>query len=183
MVYFYVYLVRKREFFMLSTDLMIRKAVMSDLPAMTEIYNYEVTNGVATFDLEPKSVEDRKGWFSEHNVDNHPLYVAQVGSDVAGYASLSKYREKEAYKSTVELSIYISPAYRGKGIATALMGFILDEAKKDPTIHTVVSVITSGNSTSERLHEKFGFEFCGRIREVGFKHGRYLDISNYRLGV
>lgn len=168
---------------MLITDLMIRRAVLADLPAMTEIYNYEVINGVATFDLEPKSVEERKDWFYNHNVDNHPLYVAQVGTDVAGYASLSKYREKEAYKSTVELSIYVSPAYRGKGIATALMGFILEEAKKDETIHTVVSVITSGNNTSERLHEKFGFEFCGRIKEVGFKHGRYLDISNYRLGV
>lgn len=168
---------------MLSTEMMIRRATLADLPAMTEIYNYEVTNGVATFDLEPKTTEERKNWFVVHNVDNHPLYVAQVGTEIAGYASLSPYREKDAYKSTVELSIYISPSFRGKGIATALMGFILEEAKKDATIHTVVSVITSGNSASERLHEKFGFEFCGRIREVGFKHGRYLDISNYRLGV
>lgn len=168
---------------MLITDLTIRRAVLNDLSAMTEIYNYEVINGVATFDLEPKSVEERKNWFHQHNVGNHPLYVAQVGTEVAGYASLSQYRAKEAYNSTVELSIYISPLFRGKGIATALMGFILEEAKKDSTIHTVVSVITSGNSASERLHEKFGFEFCGRIKEVGFKHGRYLDISNYRLGV
>ena len=63
------------------------------------------------------------------------------------------------------------------------MEAILEEAKKDERTHTVVSVITSGNEASEKLHKKFGFEFCGRIKEVGMKFEKYQDIDNYRLGV
>lgn len=161
----------------------IRKAEITDLQELLDIYNYEVKNGVATFDLEEKSISEWKEWFLNHNVDNHPLFVAELDNHVAGYASLSSYREKEAYKSTVELSIYIGADYRKMGIATKLMNFILEEAKRDNSIHTVVSVITSGNLASQKLHEKFGFEFCGTIKEVGIKFGRYRDIDNYRLSV
>lgn len=163
--------------------MIIRTAQLSDLPELTEIYNYEVQNGVATFDLEPKTLEERRGWFYAHNVDNHPLIVAEMEGRVAGYASLSSYRDKEAYRATVELSIYIAPDCRGRGIATKLMEKILDMAKKDDSIHNVVSVITSGNKASTRLHEKFGFTFCGTIPEVGNKFGRKLGIDNYCLFV
>lgn len=163
--------------------MLIRKAEISDLKALLDIYNYEVENGVATFDLQPKTLREREKWFYNHNIENHPLYVAEVDGKVAGYASLSPYREKEAYKSTVELSIYIALAHRGKGIATSLMEYILEVAKADSRIHTVVSVITSGNEASARLHEKFGFTFCGTIKEVGMKFGQYLSIDNYSLSV
>lgn len=163
--------------------MIIRKAEMKDLKELLEIYNYEVNYGVATLDLKPKTMEEWKEWFYMHNVDNHPLFVAELNNCVAGYASLSSYREKEAFKTTVELSIYINVDYRKKGVASALMEFILDEAKNDEKIHTVVSVITAGNEGSRRLHEKFGFEFCGTIKEVGMKFGEYRDIENYRLGV
>ena len=163
--------------------MIIRKARIEDLEELLEIYNYEVEHGVATFDLEAKTLEERGEWFYAHNVDNHPLIVAEIDGHVAGYASLSSYREKEAYKSTVELSIYIGKDYRKRGVATALMKSILEEAKKDERTHTVVSVITSGNEASQKLHEKFGFEFCGTIKEVGIKFGEYRDIDNYRLGV
>ena len=139
--------------------------------------------GVATLDLTPRSLAQWQAWFDHHNVENHPLYVAEIDGSVAGYASLSSYREKEAFRSTVELSIYIAPDFRKRGAATALMAFILEDAKADERTHTVVSVITAGNEASRKLHEKFGFEFCGTIREVGVKFGEYQDIENYRLGV
>lgn len=161
----------------------IRTAAEADLPELLDIYNYEVENGTATFDLEPKSLKEREEWLREHNVDNHPLYVAEVDHRIAGYASLSPYRTKEAYRTTVELSIYIGADFRGQGIATALMEYILKDARKRENIHTVVSVITAGNEASRRLHEKFGFTFCGTIREVGIKFGKYLDIENYQLMV
>ncbi|WP_207720841.1 GNAT family N-acetyltransferase [Lawsonibacter celer] len=161
----------------------IRTAEQGDLAALLDIYNYEVLHGVATLDLAPRTLEQWQVWFDGHNVDNHPLYVAEAGGRVAGYASLSPYREKEAYRSTVELSIYIHPDFRRQGIAGALMGFLLDEARRDGRTHTVVSVITTGNEASCRLHERFGFTFCGRIPEVGMKFGRYLDIDNYSLRV
>ncbi|MGN0160263.1 MAG: GNAT family N-acetyltransferase [Lachnospiraceae bacterium] len=157
----------------------IRKAEHKDLEQLLAIYNYEVVHGVSTLDLHQKTLEEREVWFMEHNVDNHPLIVAVQDERVLGYASLSGYREKEAYRSTVELSVYIDVAYRGKGVATALMEEILQMAAKDPSIHTVVSVITRGNVASEKLHQKFGFQFCGTIREVGIKFGEYRDIDNY----
>lgn len=159
----------------------IRMARQSDLQELLEIYNYEVKNGVATLDLEPKTLEERQSWFDQHNVNHHPLYVAETDGRVVGYASLSSYREKEAYRSTVELSVYIAPDCRRRGIASALMEFILEEARKDETIHNVVSVITSGNEASCRLHDRFGFRFCGTIPEVGVKFGRQLSIDNYSL--
>lgn len=155
----------------------------ADLEELLAIYNYEVENGVATFDLQPKTLSDWRTWFDAHNVDNHPLLVARVEGKVAGYATLSSYREKEAYRSTVELSVYVGPSYRNMGVATALMEAILDLAREDERIHTVVSVITSGNEASKKLHKKFGFTFCGTIPEVGMKFGSYRNIDNYRLGV
>ncbi len=159
----------------------IRKAERRDLQALLDIYNYEVEHGVATLDLQPKDLEQWGQWFEAHNIENHPLLVAEADGHIAGYASLSDYREKEAYKSTVELSVYIAPEDRRKGVATALMEAVLEEARRDVRTHTVVSVITAGNEASVRLHERFGFVFCGTIREVGMKFGRYLDIENYSL--
>ena len=161
----------------------IRKAKGTDLEELLAIYNYEVEHGVATLDLQPKGLNEWWGWYNAHNIENHPLLVAEEDGAVIGYASLSSYREKEAYKSTVELSIYIHAKHRGRGVATALMEAILAEARADERTHTVVSVITSGNVASEKLHEKFGFEYCGRIKEVGIKFDKYQDIDNYRLGV
>lgn len=163
--------------------MLLRKAEEKDLEKLLEIYNYEVVYGTATFDLKPKSMEERKVWFDAHNIGNHPLIVAEIDGCVAGYASLSAYREKEAYQSTVELSVYVGVDYRGCGVATSLMDEILKMAREDETIHVVVSVITGGNEASVKLHEKYGFTYCGTMHEVGFKMGAYRDIVNYELWV
>lgn len=161
----------------------IRTAREQDMEALLSIYNYEVINGTATFDLEPKTMEERMKWFRAHNVDNHPLIVAELSGKVVGYASLSGYREKEAYAATVELSIYVDPGYRRRGVARLLMQSILDEARRREDIHTVISVITGGNAASIKLHREFGFTHCGTMREVGKKFGRLLDIDNFQLMV
>lgn len=159
----------------------IRTAAQTDLPALLDIYNYEVVNGVATLDLAPKTLQERQAWMDSHNVENHPLILAEEDNVILGYASLSTYREKEAYRSTVELSVYVHPDHRGKGVASAMMDALLEEARRDQRTHTVVSVITSGNQASTRLHEKFGFTYCGRIQEVGWKNGQLQDIDNWQL--
>jgi len=161
--------------------MIIRLARQEDLPELLDIYNYEVKHGVATFDLHPKTLEERQSWFDEHNIENHPLIVAETEGKVAGYASLSSYREKEAYRSTVELSVYVGKEFRGQGVATALMDEILEMARQDADTHVVVSVITAGNEASVRLHEKYGFTFCGAMHAVGMKFGEYRDIENYEL--
>ncbi len=161
----------------------IRAATEADLPQLQAIYNDEVEHGISTLDLHPRTLEDRRAWLQEHNVENHPLIVSEENGEITGYASLSAYRAKEAYRSTVELSVYIARAWRRKGVATALMQAILTMARKDPNTHLVVSVITSGNEASERLHDRFGFTFCGTIPEVGVKFGTYQSIDNYYLKV
>ncbi|MBQ3137684.1 MAG: N-acetyltransferase [Clostridia bacterium] len=163
--------------------MIIRKPVREEIPALLDIYNYEVENGVATLDINKKTLAEWEIWYDNHNIGNHPLIVCEIDGEIAGYATLSAYREKEAYKSTVELSVYTSPLHRKKGVGTALMEAIIFMAKEDKSIHTVVSVITAGNEASCRLHEKFGFIFCGTIKEVGEKFGRYVDIENYSLNV
>ncbi len=161
----------------------IRLAQQEDLGAMLAIYNYEVVNGTATLDIHPRSMEDWQIWFDAHNRagENHPLYVAEENGTVLGYVSLSSYRVKEAYRSTVELSVYVDPAHRREGIASAMMEFILRLAKEDTSIHHIISVITSGNDASIQLHEKFGFTYRGTIPEVGMKHGKMMDIHQYSL--
>jgi len=175
-------------------NITIRKGRPEDVPALLDIYNYEVINGTATFDLQPKTLTERMHWFEEHQTEMHPLLVAELSLEeasdtalaqpiVAGYATLSSYRPKAAYDSTAELSLYIAPACRGRGVATALMQAILQAARKCPELHMVVSVITGGNAASIHLHEKFGFTHCGTLHEVGFKHGAYRDVDHYELKV
>jgi len=159
----------------------IRQAEYADLPALRAIYNHEVTHGTATLDLREKSLWDQETWFFAHNRDNHPLLAAVEGEAVLGYASLSPYREKEAYATTVELSVYVAPAHRGRGVASALMGLLLQLAREDPGTHLVVSVITGANAASRRLHEKFGFTHSGTIHQAAWKFGAWQDIENYEL--
>ena len=162
----------------------IRKAEIKDLERLLEIYNYEVVNGNATFDTEPQTPDERKGWFYAHNRDNHPLFVSQEDDGtVSGYVSLSCFNPKPAYDGTVELSVYVAKEYRGRGIAGALMEFIIDFARRDEKTRGIVSLITSENAVSKRLHKKFGFEYCGTLKEAGFKFGRYLDVDFYELSV
>ena len=139
----------------------IRTAERRDLSAMLDIYNYEVKNGTATFDVEPRAGAAGEAWFAAHNTGNHPLLVAEEDGKVLGYASLSPYRDFDAYLQTVELSVYVAPESRGRGIASALMEAVLRLAREDAGTHTVVSVIAGGNAASVRLHEKFGFTCSG----------------------
>ena len=160
----------------------IRIAEEKDLPALLDIYNDEVLHGISTLDLNPRTMAEWREWFAHHNVDNHPRLTAETeNGKVAGYASLSEYRDKEAYRSSVELSIYVARSCRGKGVASVLMETILDMARADDRTHLVVSVITDGNEASQRLHDKFGFTFCGIVPEVGMKFDRYQNIRNYAL--
>ena len=161
--------------------MLIRVAEQEDLQELLDIYNYEAVNSVANLDLNPRTLPEWQAWFDHHNVGNHPLYVAEEEGRVAGYSCLSSYREKEAFITTVELSIYVAHDFRNRGFATALMAFILDLAKADERTHCVISVVTAGNEASCKLHEKFGFTYCGTIPEVGMKFGVYRDIVNYAL--
>lgn len=159
--------------------LTIREANLEDLPEMLKIYNDAILHLTATFDLEVQTIEERRKWFEAHGGRN-PLIVAEVDGVIAGYASLSPFRDKEAYKDTTEISIYISKDHRGLGLGRKLMEEILKRAS-DLNYHVIIAGITTGNEGSVKLHEKFGFEFIGRFKEVGFKFGEWQSVDFYQL--
>lgn len=158
--------------------LRIRDAVVSDVPAMMEIYNEAIRNSTVTFDLEEKTLEERMKWFQKYG-GKYPLIVAEHDKQVVGYCGLNRFREKDAYSSTTELSIYIDKNYRGKKIGSQLMKEIIERAKR-LGYHTIISGITDKNEASFKLHEKFGFECVGCFRQVGFKFDRWLDVYFYQ---
>ncbi|MBP3041723.1 N-acetyltransferase [Bacillaceae bacterium Marseille-Q3522] len=158
---------------------LIREAVLRDLPAMLEIYNEAIRNSAATFDLEEQTLEQRQKWFEKYG-GNYPLIVAETDGKVVGYSCLSHFREKPAYRHSTEISVYITATLRGKGIGKLLLQEIIDRAKK-LGFHTVISGVTAGNEASEKLHEKAGFTLIGRFKEVGLKFGKWQDVHFYQL--
>ncbi len=162
-------------------SLTIRLTETGDLPALLAIYNSEVLHSTATLDLHAKTLRDWECWLQAHQIGNHFALTALRDGVPVGYATLSGYREKEAYKTTVELSVYVDAHHRRTGVASALMTETLRLARERGDVHTVVSVITGENAESVALHEKFGFSYCGTVCEVGQKFGRMLDIKNYQL--
>lgn len=162
---------------------MIRLAVRDDIPALADIYNYEVLNGVATFDTDEKSYEDRLAWFNLH-VGKYRLIVSEEGGIIKGYASLSPYHPRKAFCCTAEISVYVGKGYRGKGVGKALLKEILSLAEKDDAFISIVSQIESSNEISGRLHKELGFKYVGTIKDAGvkFKRRLSLDIYQYFIG-
>ena len=166
-----------------KTNITIRKAEVGDLPRLLEIYNYEVLNTTATFDIDPQTLEQRRIWFDRHQSERHFILAADIGGGAVGYASLSPYRPLDAYAGTAELSVYVDTGWRRQGIAFALMSETIRLARECGELRTLISVITSDNEPSIGLHERFGFRYCGTIPDVGIKFGRSLGIVNYTLSV
>ena len=155
----------------------IRHAVEADIEALANIYNHYVTATAFTFDLEPKSIEERLEWFAHFSlVGKNQLLVAVKDEVVIGYAGTGKFREKTAYGTSVEASIYLDPDLRRQGAGSLLYDALFDSlASVD--IHRAYAGITLPNDASIALHRKFGFHPAGLYREVGRKFGRYWDVQ------
>ncbi len=158
----------------------IRRATSSDLPRLTEIYNHYIQNTAITFDLEPFSVEERrKLWFAKFSdAGRHQLFVAEERGKVAGFAGTTGFREKRAYDTTVETTIYCAPEDTGRGLGTKLYQALF-EALRDEDIRLAVAGITLPNEASIAVHERFGFALVGVMHEVGRKFDRYWDVAWY----
>ncbi len=163
--------------------MLIRPAVLNDLAQIVDIYNDEIIHGTATFDTDPVTVETRRAWFDAHNQGNHPLLVAQIDEQVAGYVSLSTFNAKAAYRSSVELSLYVNKAFRRRGVGLALAQAVIDLAKSDGITHRIYSLITSDNIASAQLHRQLGFRHVGTITQAGRKFNRFLDVDFWELAL
>lgn len=151
-----------------------RPAVASDLPAINEIYNHYVASSACTYQEEPESLKARRAWFARHGPD-HPVLVADAGGRVVGWAALSPFHSRSAYRRTVESSIYVHHEHRGLGVGSTLMQMLLASARGRGH-HTIVALIDAGQAGSIALHRAVGFVEAGRLREVGRKFGQWLDV-------
>src|SRR5436190_12466025 len=153
----------------------VRAAAPADAEAVRAIYNAEVTGSTVTFDLVPRTLEDQLAWQARHS-GAHPAVVAVRDGMVLGFASLSPYRDRPAYSTTVEDSVYVHRDHRGEGVGKVLLTEICRLATVHG-FHSVVARIADAQDASIALHRACGFELVGTEREVGRKFGRWLDVA------
>lgn len=158
----------------------VRAAEPGDAAAMLEIHNTEVTDSTVLFDLVPRSLAEQLAWLADH-AGGHPAVVA-VESDgtVAGYGSLSPFRSRPAYATTVEDSVYLRRDARGRGVGRAILDDLVGRARAHG-FHSMIARIVGQNDASIALHEACGFTLVGVEREVGRKFGRWLDVVELQL--
>jgi phosphinothricin acetyltransferase len=152
----------------------VRAATLEDAEAIRAIYNLEVETSTVTFDLVPRSVAEQRAWLAARSGALSVL-VAVDGDEVVGFASLSPFRDRPAYATSVEDSVYIHRDHQGRGVGRALLGSVVDAARASG-FHAVFARIVAGHEASIALHAGRGFEIVGTEREVGRKFGRWLDV-------
>src|SRR5207249_3029603 len=152
----------------------IRDARAADLDAINRIYNHFVLYSACTYQETPSSSKDRAEWLAAHDAD-HPITVAERDGEVIGWGSLSKFHPRSAYKNTIENSVYVRHDQHRQGIGFALLADLIERAKAIGH-HTIMALIDFEQRGSIALHEKLGFIEVGRLREVGFKLGRWRDV-------
>ena len=156
-------------------ETIIRAATEKDLSAILEIYNDAIINTTAVYDYKPHTPEMRKKWFDDKVKSGIPVLVAEQANAVAGFASYGPFRAWAAYKYSAEHSVYVHPDFRRQGIAKTLLIALIEKAKQK-NVHTLIAGIDADNEISIRLHESLGFSEAGRLNEVGYKFGRWLNL-------
>jgi L-amino acid N-acyltransferase YncA len=152
-----------------------RLATTDDAEAIRTIYNKEVLGSTVTFDMVARTIEDQLAWMDEHS-GAHPAVVAVDDVDrVVGFGSLSPYRPRAAYRTTVEDSVYVDEVAQGMGVGKGLLSELVRLAAAHG-FHSVIGRIVGGHEASIGLHRSCGFEMVGVEREVGRKFGRWLDV-------
>ncbi len=165
-------------------DVTIRLANRADAEAILAIYNHEVENHTSTFDIVPRTLEAQRIWLAERSgafaavVATMPTRHADA--TVVGFASLSPYKERAAYRTTVENSVYVARQHGGLGIGRQLMDHLIEVAR-DSGFHSMIARIEAGSGASRALHSACGFELVGVETEVGRKFNRWLSTAVMQL--
>ena len=160
----------------MATQIRLPKA--TDLAPLTELYNHYILNTTITFDIEPYTLEQRRDrwWCHYKHQGRHRLLVAEQDQEIVGYATSSQLRDKAAYDTSVETSIYLSPQAQGKGVGTQLYQALFQSLANED-VHRAYAGITLPNAASIALHHKFGFYHVGHYQEVGRKFEQYWDVE------
>lgn len=157
----------------------IRPAVEADLPAINAIYNHYVVHSTCTYQVATDSAEERLRWFRERSAV-HPVTVAEIDGEVVGWGSLNPFHRREGYARSVDDSIYIRQDSHRRGLGGLLLRDLIRRAR-ELGHHTLLAGISSEQTASVALHEAHGFEKVGHLRQVGYKHGQWLDVITMQL--
>lgn len=152
----------------------IRPYTKNDCLPILEIINYNILNSTALYDYNTRSLEQQERILAEKIDKKFPVIVAELNEIVVGFAMYSEFRFRDAYRFTVEHSVYVSPNFQGKGYGKLLLLELIVLARKQ-NLHTMIGVIDSENTNSIAFHEQFGFKIVGNIPQTGFKFDRWLD--------
>ena len=151
----------------------IRPYQTEDTQAILDIINYNILHSTALYDYNIRTYEQQKAILDDTLAKNFPVIVAEADGQVVGFGMYSEFRFREAYKFTVEHSVYVANDYHGKGIGNLLLAELITLAKAQK-LHTMIAVIDAENQGSVSFHEKFGFKTVGIIKESGYKFNRWL---------
>src|SRR5919112_662891 len=158
------------------SEIRIRPAGAEDQQAIRAIYNGAVATSTATFTAQERSDAEQARWFAERVRAGWPVLVAAVDGVVAGFATYGSFRTSPGYRHTVEHSVYVDEAFRRHGVGAALLDALVGLATAAGH-HVMVGALDADNEPSLQLHRKLGFSLCGRIPQVGWKFGRWLDLA------
>jgi L-amino acid N-acyltransferase YncA len=153
----------------------IRDAGATDIERITSIYNEVLLTSTAIFSDKPYSVEDRMRWWSDRCAAGYPVIIAVEEGEVVGFATYGDFRASPGYRNTVEHTVHLREANRGRGVGTALVRELIARARAAGK-HVMVGGVDAENEASLRFHERLGFERVAYMREVGVKFGRFLNL-------
>jgi phosphinothricin acetyltransferase len=165
------------------TEPLVRHAEAHDLAAIGDIYGYHVRYGTGTFEIEPPSADELVARWQRVVAHRLPFLVATLDERVAGFGYCNRYRDRPAYRLTVEDSVYVDEQERGRGLGRALLERLIAECERQGYRQMVAVVGDSANAASIAAHRRVGFLETGVLRAVGFKHGRWLDTVLLQRGL
>jgi L-amino acid N-acyltransferase YncA len=158
----------------------VRDATENDLQQMLDIYNDIIVQTTAVFQYDLHTLQMRKEWFEQKKKDGFPVFVAEFKEDIAGFSTIGPFRNWQAYKYSVENSVYVKSNLRGRGIGKLLLQATIDAAKT-MKMHTIIAGIDASNDASLAMHRQFGFVEVAYFKEVGYKFERWLDLKFLQL--
>jgi phosphinothricin acetyltransferase len=157
----------------------IRLATSADLPAINAIYNHYVLHWTSTYQTEPSTPDERSAWFEAHGTQ-HPVTVAERDGAIVAWGSLSRFHPRAAYSHTVENSVYVRDDCRRQGLGALVLKDLIERAQALKH-HVIIAGISADQAASIALHSRHGFVECGRLKEVGYKFDRWLDVVYMQL--
>jgi phosphinothricin acetyltransferase len=158
-----------------ATGAIIRPTTPADLNAVGGIYAHYVRHTVATFEERPPDAADWERRLADLTGRDLPFLVAELSGEVVGFAYATPWRPKPAYRFTVEDTVYLAPGAIGRGLGSALLGTLVAESGRAGMRRMIAVIADTGSDASAALHRRLGFTDAGRLTQVGFKHGRWID--------